>query len=159
MNEVRSIVRSARKIDELIVFALDYHNLKYLKKIKHTGNNKLNVYKNLNDDIVIQYKVPLFCFSKYPSFVSKDNKRKITINEQKFDVQVYDKSEIFNLSTIHEINLLGWLQAFCLSAQSKSRTIQVFQNITQDLLYDAHSAISTQYEKIDEDKYTIYRGR
>lgn len=159
MNEVRSTIRSARKVDELIKFSLDYHDLRYLRKIKHTGSKKLVMFKNVHDDIVVHFKVPLFCFSVLPSFVPPNKKRKIIVNTLKFDVKDYDKDEIFNLSTIHDVNLLRWLQVFCTCTQSRRRHIEVFPYITQDLLYEAHSAFSTQYEKIDEEKYQVYRGR
>lgn len=158
MNEVRSILRSARKVDELIQFSLDYTSLMYLRKIKHTGNTKLAVYQADKHNLVLHYDKPLFMFEKIPSYVPYTNKRKIMVGTGTFDVQVYDKSEIFNLSTIHDINLLSWLQVFCSTRQAKIRNIIVSPDIHQDLLYEAYSAMKTQYEKLDTEKYKLYRG-
>lgn len=159
MNKVRNIPRSSRKVNDLIKYSLAYYDLRYLRKIKHTGNNKLNIFLNVNGKIVVHYKVPLFSFDKMKSYVPVGSTRKISIDDNNFEVHSYDKSEIFNLSTIYDNNTLDWLQVFCGTVQSRIRNIQVYRSITQDLLYEAHSAFSTQYEKIDEEKYAIYRGR
>lgn len=159
MNGVRSIIRSSRKVNDLIKYCLAYHDLRYLRKIKHTGSNKLIIFMNVHDQIVVHYTVPLFSFEKVKTYVPVGSFRKVIIDDQQFDVHTYDKSELFNLSTIHDNNLLQWLQVFCGAVQCRVRNVQVYRSITQDLLYEAHSAFSTQYEKIDEEKYAIYRGR
>lgn len=158
MNGVRSIQRSANKVHDLINFSTEYRSLRYLRKIKHTGNNKLLIYNTSNGGICVHYKVPLFSFERIKTYVSLGNNRKIIINNQEFEVLNYDKSEIFNLSTVHDTNMLQWLQVFCSVNECRIRNFEVYGSITQDLLYEAHSAFSTQYNRIDQEKYQIYRG-
>ena len=161
MKDVKNINRIAKKMDDLIRYAKTYINRDSMRKVKHNSTNKLFFYKDPNDKskVVVQYGGQvLFDFSFYQVYTPPNSIKHVIIDGYCMDLKEYDKADIFSLSTMYDIELLKWLQVSCRMKETHIRTVCIFDTISEQLINDAHSAYSTQYQEIDKERFHLYKG-
>lgn len=161
LSDVRHINKISKKMDDLIMYGVKYINRESMRRIKHNGTKKLYFYKNYKDPsiIMVQYgSNTMFSFSYLKVYTPAYSTKTITIDSHCMDVKEYDKSDIFSLSTLYDIELLKWLQVGCKMKESHLRNICISNSISEQLVNEAHSAYSTQYFEIDKEKFHIYKG-
>jgi len=161
LTDVKHINKISKKMDDLIMYAVKYIHRESMRRIKHNNTKKLYFYKNHKDPSIImaQYGCnTLFSFSYLKVYTPAYSTKTITIGDHCMDLKEYDKSDIFSLSTLYDIELLKWLQVGCKMKESHLRNISILNSISEQLVNEAHSAYQTQYHEIDKEKFHIYQG-